>query len=206
VTLQALSAVLGGTQSLHTNSYDEALSLPSEESVLLALRTQQIIAHESGVANTVDPLAGSYFVESLTDQVEERAVDYLDEIGQMGGAAKAVDFMKEEIHKAAYRYQLEIEAGDRVVVGVNAFEEQGEPPTITQPDYPALEEDQRSRLASLKARRDPETHRASLATVREAARFGKNLLRPMIGAARARATLGEISDVLRDEWGTYDQG
>ncbi len=125
VTLQALSAVLGGTQSLHTNAYDEALALPSEESVLLALRTQQILALESGVTNTVDPLAGSYYVEALTDAVEAGAVDYLGQIQEMGGAARAVEFMKEEIHKAAYRFQLQVESGARTVVGVNAFGEDG---------------------------------------------------------------------------------
>jgi methylmalonyl-CoA mutase, N-terminal domain len=128
VALQALSAVLGGTQSLHTNSFDEALALPSEESALLAVRTQQILAHESGVANTVDPLAGSYYVEALTDAIEARARDYLARIEEEGGAARAIDFMKEEIHRAAYRHQLEVEGGTRIVVGVNAFAEPGDLP------------------------------------------------------------------------------
>jgi len=205
-TLQALSAVLGGTQSLHTNAYDEALALPSEESALLALRTQQVVAHESGVASTVDPLAGSYFVEALTDELEAKAVDYLAQIEEMGGAAKAVDFMTEEIHKAAYRFQLEIEGGDRTVVGVNAFDEEGEDPGIEQPDYAALEQAQTSGLKTMRSGRDPEALRDSLERVRGAARSGENLLPPMIEAAKRRATLGEISDVLRGEWGTYDQG
>jgi methylmalonyl-CoA mutase N-terminal domain/subunit len=206
VAVQALAAVLGGTQSLHTNSYDEALALPSEESALLALRTQQILAHESGVTHTVDPLAGSYFLESLTDQVESAALEYIHRIDEMGGAARAVEFMKEEIHQAAYRYQLQIESGSRTVVGLNAFQEEGESPGIQQPDYPALEESQRARLGGLKARRDPTALHASLEGVRAAARTGENLLPPMIRAAKSRATLGEISDILREEWGTYDQG
>ncbi len=139
VTLQALAAVLGGTQSLHTNSFDEALALPSEGSALLAVRTQQILAHESGVTNTVDPLGGSYFIEALTDTLEERAEEYLARIQELGGAAKAVEFMKEEIHQAAYRFQLEVEEGRRTVVGVNAYTEEGAPPEIGAPDYPALE-------------------------------------------------------------------
>jgi methylmalonyl-CoA mutase N-terminal domain/subunit len=205
-TLQALSAVLGGTQSLHTNAFDEALALPSEESALLALRTQQVIAHESGVTNTVDPLAGSYFVEALTDELEGKAVDYLKQIEELGGAAKAVDFMTEEIHKAAYRFQLEIEAGDRTVVGVNAFKEEGAVTGFDQPDYGTLEEAQKAELRAMKSSRDSEVLKGSLERVRLAARSGENLIPPMIEAAKKQATLGEISDVLRGEWGTYDQG
>jgi methylmalonyl-CoA mutase N-terminal domain/subunit len=206
VTLQALSAVLGGTQSLHTNAYDEALALPSEESALLALRTQQVLAHESGVTSTVDPLAGSYYVEALTDAVEAGAVEYLNQIQEMGGAARAVEFMKEEIHQAAYRFQLQIESGVRTVVGLNAFEEEGGENTIRQPDFPALENAQKARLEALKAKRNGITPRSSLENIRAAARSGENLLPPMIEAAKDRATLGEISDVLREEWGSYDQG
>ncbi len=205
VTVQALAAVLGGTQSLHTNSFDEALALPSEESALLAVRTQQILAHESGVTNTVDPLAGSYYVEALTDEVEKQARDYLARIEEVGGAARAVDFMKDEIHRAAYRFQLEVERGDRTVVGVNAFQDEGDETRMEQPDYPALEANQRAALTGMKARRDPAEIRSVLAAVREAARSGDNLLPPMIGAVKALATLGEISDVLREEWGTYDE-
>jgi len=206
VTLQALAAVLGGTQSLHTNAYDEALALPSEESALLALRTQQILAHESGVTSTVDPLAGSYYVEALTDAVEAGAVEYLNQIQEMGGAAKAVEFMKEEIHQAAYRFQLQVESGTRTVVGVNSFGEEGGEPTIQQPDFPALEKAQKARLRTLKAKRFGTTLRNSLEGIRSTARSGENLLPPMIEAAKNRATLGEISDVLREEWGSYDQG
>jgi methylmalonyl-CoA mutase N-terminal domain/subunit len=205
VTLQALAAVLGGTQSLHTNAFDEALALPSEASALLAVRTQQILAHESGVTNTVDPLAGSYFVEALTDAVEAEAREYLTRIEEMGGAARAVEFMKEEIHRAAYRFQLEVEGGERTVIGVNAFQEEGEGPRIQQPDYPALEATQRTSLAALKAERTPSDVRAALEGVRMAARGGDNLLPPMIRAVKALATLGEISDVLREEWGTFDE-
>ncbi|MCJ7629541.1 MAG: methylmalonyl-CoA mutase family protein [Longimicrobiales bacterium] len=206
VTLQALSAVLGGTQSLHTNAYDEALALPSEESVLLALRTQQILALESGVTNTVDPLAGSYYVEALTDAVEAGAVDYLDQIQEMGGAARAVEFMKEEIHEAAYRFQLQVESGARTVLGVNAFGVEGGEYAIPQPDYAALEKNQNDRLKSLKHGRDGVTLRSSLERIRSAARSGENLLPSLIEAAKQRATLGEMSDVLREEWGSYDQG
>jgi len=204
VTLQALSAVLGGTQSLHTNSFDEALALPSEESALLAVRTQQILAHESGVTNTVDPLAGSYFVEALTDTVEAQAGAYLDRIGELGGAARAVEFMKEEIHRAAYQFQLDVEGGERTVVGVNAFQEEGSSPAIQQPDYPALEAHQKESVTTLKRSRDSEGTRSVLEAVRAAARSGENLLPPMIRAVKELATLGEISDVLREEWGTYD--
>jgi methylmalonyl-CoA mutase N-terminal domain/subunit len=206
VTLQALSAVLGGTQSLHTNSFDEALALPSEHSALLALRTQQILAHESGVVNTPDPLAGSFFVESLTDEVESEALAYLKAIDEMGGASRAVEFMTEEIHKAAYRHQLQVESGERTVVGVNAFVEEGEESKIEQPDYPALEANQKASLSQLKSGRSPGEIEAALDQIRAAARSGENLLPPMVEAAKKRVTLGEISDVLRGEWGTYDQG
>jgi methylmalonyl-CoA mutase N-terminal domain/subunit len=206
VTLQGLSAVLGGTQSLHTNAFDEALALPSEESALLAVRTQQILAYESGVTNTVDPLAGSYYVEALTDAVEAQAKDYLQLVGELGGAAGAVEFMKEEIHQAAYRYQLQVEGGNRTVVGVNAFEEEGASHSIPQPDYPTLEQTQKTSLERFKAERGSSGLLASLEGIRAAARTGKNLLPPMIEAAKARATLGEMSDILREEWGTYDQG
>ena len=206
VTLQALSAVLGGTQSLHTNSFDEALALPSEESALLAVRTQQILAHESGVANTVDPLAGSYYVEALTDAIETRVREYLDRIQEGGGAAKAVDFMKEEIHQAAYRHQLEVEGGTRVVVGVNAFAEKKDSFQIREPDYGALETAQRADLERTRARRDQGRVRSSLDAIRSAARTGDNLLPPMIQAVKHLVTLGEISDTLREEWGTYEEG
>jgi methylmalonyl-CoA mutase N-terminal domain/subunit len=206
VTLQALAAVLGGTQSLHTNSFDEALALPSETSALLAVRTQQILAHESGVTNTVDPLAGSYYVEALTDAVEGAAREYLETIQEMGGAAQAVDFMREEIHRAAYRFQLEVEGGERTVVGVNAFTEEENLPQIQQPDYQALEAAQRQRLGAFKARRDAGRVSEVLKGVAAAANSDQNLLPPIIQAVKSLATLGEISDVLRAQWGTYDEG
>jgi methylmalonyl-CoA mutase, N-terminal domain len=206
VALQALSAVLGGTQSLHTNAFDEALALPSEESALLAVRTQQILAHESGAANTVDPLAGSYYVEALTDTIETRAREYLARIEEEGGAARALHFMREEIHQAAYRHQLEVESGVRTVVGVNAFADQKASVEIRRPDYTSLEEAQKGGLARLKAHRDLASVRGALDQVRSAARSGENLLPPMIQAVKALATLGEISDTLREEWGRYDEG
>jgi methylmalonyl-CoA mutase N-terminal domain/subunit len=204
VTLQALAAVLGGTQSLHTNGFDEALALPSEEAARLALRTQQILANESGVARTVDPLAGSYYVEALTDELERRARDYLVRIDELGGAAAAIDYMREEIHRSAYRFQLEIERGERVVVGVNAFREEGDAPHIGQPDYSALEKRQKAKLSELRARRDGRAVAAALAAVRTAAGARDPLLPPIVEAVKALATLGEISDALRQAWGTYD--
>jgi len=206
VTLQALSAVLGGTQSLHTNSFDEALALPSEGSALLAVRTQQILAHESGVTNTVDPLAGSYYVEALTDALEARAREYLERIEEGGGAARCIDFMKEEIHQAAYRHQLEVEGGTRVVIGVNAFAERDAPVEIQRLDFGALEVAQKARLERTKTSRRQGKVRSSLEAVRAAARSGDNLLPPMIDAVKRLATLGEISDTLREEWGTYEEG
>jgi len=205
VTLQALSAVLGGTQSLHTNAYDEALALPTEESVRIALRTQQILAYESGTAKTVDPLAGSYYVESLTDEIEERARAYLERIDERGGAGQSVEYMQDEIHRAAYRWQRQVETGRRTVVGVNAYrDEEAGGAGIEQPGYAELEAAQKAKLADLRERRNEERARELLGAIRRAARSGENLLPPMIEAVKALATLGEISDVLREEWGTYD--
>ncbi|MDT8340426.1 MAG: methylmalonyl-CoA mutase family protein [Longimicrobiales bacterium] len=204
VTVQALSAVLGGTQSLHTNGYDEALALPSETSARLALRTQQILAEESGVVRTPDPLAGSYFVEALTDEIETRARAYLDRIEELGGAAAAVEYMQEEIHRSAYRHQLAVEAGERVVVGVNRYAEEEEAPHMPQPDYSALEAAQGERLAAYRGGRDAGEVRAVLEAVRSAARAGENLMPRFVAAVKGGATLGEISDALRAEWGTYD--
>ena len=204
VTIQALSAVLGGTQSLHTNGYDEALALPTEESARIALRTQQIISEESGVPRTVDPLAGSYFVEALTDEIEARAVEYLERIDEMGGAAHAVEYMQDEIHRAAYRHQLEIESGERAVVGLNAFSEDEESVHIEAPDFSALEAVQREKLEKLRAARDGAAVDAALAAVRSAADGDANLMPPIIDAVKAKATLGEIADTLRGAWGTYD--
>jgi len=205
VTVQALAAILGGTQSLHTNSYDEALALPTEESAALALRTQQILAHESGVTETVDPLAGSYYVEALTDAVEELALEYLARVDELGGAARAIPYFQEEIQRAAYEHQLAVERGEKIVVGVNAYQG-GEEVEIEQPDFPALEAAQKRKLEEVRARRDDDAVHSTLAAVREAARGTDNLLPPIIEAVRALATIGEISDVLREEWGVYRAG
>ncbi len=204
VTTQALSAVLGGTQSLHTNGYDEALALPSEEAAQIALRTQQILAHESGVARTVDPLAGSYFVETLTDRIEEEARAYLAEIQERGGASRAIAYMQDEIHQAAYRSQMAVEAGDRIVVGVNRFQEsQDKRAPMDQTDYSELETAQGERVARLRERRDGRRVEEALRSLAERARGSENLVPSVLEAVRASATLGEISDVLRKEWGTY---
>lgn len=203
VTVQALAAVLGGTQSLHTNAYDEALALPTPDSARLALRTQQLVAHESGAAATVDPLAGSYFVESLTDSLEAAARSYIEQVNEQGGAARAIPFLQDEIHRAAYEHQKAVESGDRVIVGVNAHREADGGVRIEQPDYAALERAQRQRLANVKGRRDEQRAGDALDGVRLAARGSDNLLPYMVEAVKALATLGEISDVLRQEWGEY---
>jgi methylmalonyl-CoA mutase, N-terminal domain len=204
VTVQALAAALGGTQSLHTNGYDEALSLPTAQAATLALRTQQILAHESGVGDTVDPLAGSYYVESLTTALEEQARGYLERIAGMGGAAEAIAFMQEEIHRAAYEHQLAVESGDRTIVGVNRFGSgREEPLDLAQPDFSALERSQREQLGRIRAERDDAEVGARIAALRAAARGSENLMPPIIDAVKAMVTLGEISDALRAEWGTY---
>jgi len=204
VTVQALSAVLGGTQSLHTNAYDEALALPTERSARIALRTQQILAHESGVARTADPLAGSYYVERLTSEIEERARVYIEEIDERGGAARSVGYMQDEIHRSAYRWQRQIEKGERTVVGVNAYREEAAGQEIEQPDFTELEEAQKEKLSALRERRDGAAVGETLERVRAAARTDENLVPRIVDAVKALATLGEISEVLRDEWGTYD--
>ena len=204
VTVQALAAALGGTQSLHTNGYDEALALPTEESAKLALRTQQVIASEAGVTKTVDPLGGSWYVEALTDEIEVRARAYLERIEELGGAADAIEYMQEEIHRSAYAVQREIESGDRAVVGVNAHTEDEGPPRIGQPDYSALEADQRERLAALKAGRDPDVVAKALRAIATTANGEGNLMPPIVDAVKHDVTLGEISDALRDQWGTFD--
>lgn len=204
VTIQALSAVLGGTQSLHTNGYDEALALPTEESARLALRTQQVVASESGVTRTADPLGGSYYVEALTDEIETAARAYLDRIAEMGGASRAIEYMQEEIHRAAYAVQMDIESGARPVVGVNVNTDEEGPPRIGQPDFRALERSQRERLATRKAARDAKAVTSALERVSTVARGDENLMPPIIDAVKAGGTLGEISDALRAEWGTFD--
>ena len=205
VAVQALAAVLGGTQSLHTNGFDEALGLPTERAAKLALRTQQVIGYESGVTDTVDPLAGSYFVESLTNEVEQLAREYLDRIDAMGGAVSAIEsgFMQEEIEQAAYAYAKAIDAGDKVIVGVNQFKEEGGSDAEVFPIDPALQEEQAARVRKLKAERDSTVVAARLADLEAAARGGGNLLYPMKEALRAYATLGEVSDTLRSVFGTY---
>jgi methylmalonyl-CoA mutase, N-terminal domain len=204
VTVQALAAALGGTQSLHTNGYDEALSLPTAQAATLALRTQQILAYESGVGDTVDPLAGSYYVESLTTAIEERARGYLERIDELGGASEAIAYMQEEIHRAAYEHQIAVERGDKTIVGVNRYQNaQEEPVDLGQPDFSALERTQRGQLARIKSERDDSEVRARLEAVRAAARGTENLMPRIIDAVKAMVTLGEISDALRAEWGVY---
>ena len=207
VTLQALSAVLGGTQSLHTNSRDEALWLPTEESVQIALRTQQIIAHESGAADTVDPLAGSYYVEALTDRIEEQACDYLHTIDELGGAIKAIEagYIQRQIQDSAYRQQCAVESGKSVVVGVNAFTEAKKVDLARLSVDPAIEQEQRQRLADLREKRDHRAVQGCLESLRESARGDVNLMPVILDAVKAYATLGEISDALRDVFGEYQQ-
>ncbi len=207
VALQALAAVLGGTQSLHTNSLDEALALPSEHAVKIALRTQQIIAHESGVTNTVDPLGGSFFVEAMTNRIEAQVYDYFRQIEHLGGVLPAIrtGFFQREIAEAAYRYQCEFDAGDRVIVGVNEYVE-NEPLTIPiLAMNPEGERRQIDRLRRLRERRDNEKVGATLAALRKTARGTGNLMPPILEAVRAYATLQEITDVFRDVFGVYQE-
>ena len=203
-TLQALSAVLGGAQSLHTNGFDEALSLPTEESATLALRTQQVIAYESGIADIVDALGGSYAIEAMTDRIEAGARDYLAKIDRLGGMVSAIEqgYPQREIQDSAYRYQLQIERGDRVIVGVNKFQSQSASVPILRID-PQLERDQVGRLAAVRARRDEAKASAACALVAQTARDGANLMPPVLDAVRAYATVGEISDALRSVFGEH---
>ncbi len=207
VTLQALAAVMGGTQSLHTNSRDEALWLPTEDSVRIALRTQQIIAHESGVANTVDPLAGSYVVEALTNEVERRALEYIERIDSMGGALAAIErgYVQQEIGDAAYRYQKEIETQGLVVVGVNEYQVAEEQMRMERLVVdPAVEQRQRAELAALRERRDGERASAALGRIEQAARADDEpLMGLFVAAVESGCTLGEICGVLREVWGEY---
>jgi methylmalonyl-CoA mutase N-terminal domain/subunit len=205
VTLQALAAVLGGTQSLHTNSRDEALSLPTEESVQIALRTQQIIAHESGVADSIDPLAGSYLVESWTDEIERRAAEYIEKIDAMGGALRAIEkgYPQREIQESAYRWQLAVDSGDKVVVGVNRYR------GGATPEHELLRVDrevslrQATRLRALRERRDNETVSSALSQLRTCAQHDDNLVPLILNAVETYATLGEICAVLREVFGEY---
>jgi methylmalonyl-CoA mutase N-terminal domain/subunit len=206
VALQALAAVLGGTQSLHTNSMDEALCLPTEQSVQVALRTQQIIAHESGVADSVDPLAGSYLVEHLTDEIEARAGDYIEQIDEMGGALAAIEhgFIQSEIQDAAYRAQQAVEGGEQIVVGVNKYASDEELDLEHLSVDPAIEAAQRARLKTLRAERDGERVNALLSQLETAARGSDNLMPLLIETVENEITLGEICAVLRDVWGEYN--
>lgn len=206
VTVQALAAVLGGTQSLHTNSFDEAFGLPTEWAARLALRTQQVLAHESGVADTADPLAGSYFVEALTDEVEAAAWAYLERIDAMGGAVAAIEagFLQEEVERAAYAAAQAVDAGERVVVGVNRFVEGDAGPAELLPADPDLERRQVERVRSFRSSRDGATVTAALAAVGEAARGTANVLPPMKAALAAGATLGEVTDALRAVLGVLE--
>ncbi len=205
--IQGLAAVLGGTQSLHTNSYDEALALPTEQAARIALRTQQIIAYESGAPQTVDPLAGSYYIESLTDEIEKRAAEYLGKIEVMGGMLKAIErgFVQQEIQNAAYEYQQAVDREEAVVVGVNRFEVEEEKPIPIQKIDPALEPKQIERVRALRARRDAGPWKAALQQVEDAARSGANVMPRILAAVEAYATVGEISDAMRRVFGEYKE-
>jgi len=207
VAIQALAAVLGGTQSLHTNAYDEALALPTEQSATLALRTQQILAHETGIPETVDPAGGSWYVEALTDRMEREARGLLEDIERAGGAARAVEgggLFQEAIARSAYEAQRAIEAGESVVVGVNEYGDDQEVPSVPAPDYTALAGAQRRRVAEMRGQREAGRVTRTLDALRAAARVpAPPLMEPILDAVRARATVGEISDVLRGVWGVY---
>jgi methylmalonyl-CoA mutase N-terminal domain/subunit len=200
-----MAAVMGGTQSLHTNSYDEALALPTEQAARIALRTQQVIAYESGVPQTIDPLAGSYYIESLTNEIEKRATEYLEKIKALGGMLKAIErgYVQQEIQNAAYEYQQQVDRLEAVVVGVNQFTIGEEKPIPIQRIDPALEPRQVERLRALRARRDGGPWKDSLKRVEDAARSGENLMPHILSAVEAYATVGEISDTLRTVFGEY---
>jgi methylmalonyl-CoA mutase N-terminal domain/subunit len=204
--LEALAAVLGGTQSLHTNSFDEALALPTEHAVRLALRTQQVIAHETGVVNTIDPLGGSYYVEELTNRLEAEAYEYFDRIAKLGGVVAAIkdNFFQREIADASFRYQAEVEREQRIVVGVNRYDVAEERPIEILRIDPGLEQKQIARVQALRARRDSAKVESSLAALkRDAATEDRNLMQPIIEAARAYVTMGEMCDALREVWGVW---
>lgn len=208
VSYQALAAVLGGTQSLHTNGKDEALALPTEQSVRTALRTQQILAHESGAADTIDPLAGSYYVENLTDGIEEDAFEILEEVDRRGGMLEAVksQWVQRQIQDVAFERQREIEDGERVIVGVNKFEVDEEPEMDLEEVDPEQEQNQRERLEAVKADRDSDAVDDALASLREAAQGSENVIPHIIDAVKSYGTVQEVSDVLREEYGEYKPG
>src|SRR6478736_1921330 len=204
--LEAMAAVLGGTQSLHTNSFDEALALPTENAVRLALRTQQVIAHETGVVNTIDPLGGSYYVEDLTNRLEAEAYDYFDRIRKLGGVIPAIkeNFFQREIADASFRYQHEVEQKQRIVVGVNRYQHEDEEPLELLRVDPALEQQQVDRVQALRARRDSAVVEAALTRLKEdAAHEDRNLMPPIVEASRAYVTMGEMCDALREVWGVW---
>jgi methylmalonyl-CoA mutase N-terminal domain/subunit len=203
--IEALAAVLGGTQSLHTNSFDEALALPTEHAVRLALRTQQVIAHETGVVNTIDPLGGSYYLEQLTNELERQAYEYFERIDKLGGVVAAIkeNFFQQEIADAAFQYQSEVESSRRIVVGVNRYQLDEPEPELHRVD-PALETQQIERVRALRARRDATAVEAALARLKDdAGHEGRNLMDPIIDASRAQVTMGEMCDALRQVWGTW---
>jgi methylmalonyl-CoA mutase N-terminal domain/subunit len=204
--IEALAAVLGGTQSLHTNSFDEALALPTEHAVRLALRTQQVIAHETGVVNSIDPLGGSYYLEQLTNELERQAYEYFERIEELGGVIPAIEqnFMQREIAEASFRYQSEVERGERVIVGVNRYEQQEEQPIEILRIDPALEQKQIERVQAVRERRDAVAAEAALARLKEdAAHDDRNLMEPIMDASRAYVTMGEMCDAFREVWGTW---
>src|SRR5207237_3897813 len=205
--LQALSAVLGGTNSLHTNSLDEALALPTAEAATLALRTQQIIAHESGVANVIDPLGGSYFVEKLTKEMEDGALAYFDQIDRMGGMVEAIErgFPQKEIAESAYRFQQAVERKEKVIVGVNDFVQSDEPPIEILYIDESASDKQLAKLEKLRKTRDHDAVRRSLDRLRGAATTKENLMPPILDAVRAYATVGEMCHALRGVWGEYEE-
>jgi methylmalonyl-CoA mutase N-terminal domain/subunit len=203
--LEALSAVLGGTQSLHTNSFDEALALPTEDAVRIALRTQQVIAHETGITRTADPLGGSYYVETLTNEMEAAAYDYFRRIEELGGIVESIKrgFPQREIADAAFRYQQEVDAGERIVVGVNKYKLEDEEQLPIHKIAPGLETKQIGRVQAVRTKRDATAVEASLAALREAAQTDQNLLYPILDCARVLATEGEIIQSLQQVFGTY---
>jgi methylmalonyl-CoA mutase N-terminal domain/subunit len=205
VAVQGLGAVLGGTQSLHTNSYDEAIALPTEKAARLALRTQQVLAYETDLTATVDPFAGSYVVEAMTDEIEAGAVELMDRVAEYGSAVDAIEagFQKREIETSAYRVAQEIDSGSRVVVGVNRFAASSEEPYEPLRVDPTIEEAQAARLASLRAGRDAAAVKRALDALRTAAAGTENVLYPMREALRANATVGEVCNTLREVWGIY---
>ena len=215
VAIQALAATLGGTQSLHTNGYDEALALPTAEAATLALRTQQVLAFETGIPNTIDPLAGSYYVENLTTELERGAADIIAKVDELGGSEKAIatGFFQEEIARSAYEHQMRLEAGVNTIVGVNKFLDGSEPPPIPAPDYSTLENEQRASVAAVRSKRDATKVKKALDALSKGAVLPAGSHKPVgelmpliIDAVRARATVGEISAALEAQWGRYQPG